>query len=283
MRLHDDGHFTAAVRAGRPVGFRLHGFQPLDFVPQGSTGLLEHAGQLELKPTPASQQGSLLGQLLLEDNQPLEGRRPMLCCHDSVDTAAINWWNGSRHFEADCNRGLNVPGKLFPGGRFAFEGLSPIPYLLAVGADGYVTESRTMRLRPGEDKKLEPITLQRKRTGQIRYIVSPDGDFRGRPIHHEPIAFDGKGWKAAGGKAVSFDCFPHRRGDTATFRFYYGPVFITALGPGSLEQARDVSVRQLALGRGDAPKELTMQRGQVYLMQQAHWGQWLLLTLSSLE
>jgi hypothetical protein len=281
MRLLSDGYFSAHARVGVPIGFRLHGYQPLDYVPQGSDGFVEYAGELQLKKTPAAEQASLKGSVILEGADGLARPTVSVTLSDHVEN--INWSDNSAGIEPG-SRGRTVQGSSTPDGRFSFLSLSPIGYTLVLSAKDYVTERRYIRFDAREAKLLEPITLYRKRTGQLWYMVSPSGDFSATPPQAEPLILDGSGWKAVGGKAPAYgsDFFQHQYGEAVAFRFTYAPVFVFRLGPGKLEDFRNVAVDRISIDFNDQPRFEAMRKGEVYLLRQESWKQWIMLTMTDL-
>jgi hypothetical protein len=279
MRLLEDGYFSAPVRVGSPVGFRLHGFLPLDYWPQGSEGPVEYAGELKLRRTPDNQKGSLRGKVNLEGGANPTQARLRIFLSDMVEN--INWCDNTGGFEG--SRGLSVDGKFSPDGGFHFAGLSPMGYSFGLSAEGYVSDYRSIRFEPGEAKSLEPITLFRKRTGQIHYVVSPNGDFTSAPLQSGKIVFDGSGWKATGGLVppkYGNDFFQRQYGDTAVLDFFYAPVFVVRLGGGKVADFRAVTIKNIEF---DQPRYMTFREDEVYLMSQRHWKQWILLSFTDLK
>ena len=171
MIILEDGYFVDAVGAAdRPIGFRLHGYEPLDVVPKGP-GPTENLGVIRMKPLPAGRLATVRGRLQIEARQGAP--RP--------DEIEVTWSITSNPTNTPSNgtEGYNppyiVPAKatVSHDGSFSLSGLSPTQYYLSVTAPNAVSQGRTVDFAPGETKQLKPMSVEVIRKMHVEYAVSP--------------------------------------------------------------------------------------------------------------
>lgn len=157
------GHFVAAVQPGRPVGFRLHGFLPVDYTPKGSMDGVEFAGELAFKKTPPNLSATITGKVRLEGTQP----QGILSVDISVLPDNIN-----RIIPAQNSRRYDhtriEPQIDYHGDSFRVTGLSPIRYQISVFYPRYRVETIAVKLSPRQSLNLGTVVLREIPSPQIK-------------------------------------------------------------------------------------------------------------------
>ncbi len=285
----DGGYFAFAVDRGIPLGFRLHGYQPLTVIPNGTPGLYEYLGVLRMQATPRAESVTLSGTIRLEGEPPAAAARVSVTI--SVITDDINRPGGNGAFStrpSGPKSALGIAGVQWNSrsipvandGSFRITGLSPIQYSFGVSAPGFYREARSFEFAPGANVTLEPIDLYLERAIPIEYCFSEDGDFSGkqkrlatmRGNQFTPAALDDDG---ADPTIVFVDMWPSFRHGNLRMN-PSSPCRLARLGTGSLEQYLQVDGRRIYTTNISR----NVRTDEVYLIDQPGDGGWYLIRFS---
>jgi hypothetical protein len=166
-----EGCFSILAREGRPVGFRLHGYEPLDYVPKGSEGLIEYVEMLTLQRPRLQRLGAIEGQVIFEGGRiPSNAVVELHACIDKVSSH-----DNSGKF--DVRWGRRFPVSIRADGRFQVNGISSIRHEFWITAPGFKQEDRIFHLAPSEKKSLPPIFVQRDKEAAVSTLTSQAGGF----------------------------------------------------------------------------------------------------------
>jgi hypothetical protein len=281
-QISPSGCFSFLVREGVPVGFRLHGYDPLDYVPRGSEGLVESAGVLQMKRTPTSEQASLEGKLMFEGGAP---QRYSMTLHDDIDM--INWHNAS--VGTHGSRGMaTVPASLKGDGSFRCGNLSPIRYWANLSIPGFVDQYPKIRLDAGERKSGVVFRLFRERAIEIAYVMSADGNFQNAPASSARLSLKAKAPLPPGQAKTAAQtpphCFLQQLGGAVASRNFYQPANLVRLGSGELSDFRNVDARLLEVNA--SWNDVLLKEGNVYLLDGQHSPsqvRWLMFQVKSIR
>jgi hypothetical protein len=178
--VDSQGHFVACVQPGKPVGFRLHGFLPLDYTPKGSMDGVEFAGELSFKKTPLNQSATVIGQVRLEGTQPPgQLRISAKVLEDNINRVP------NRPDTDGGDRTSFTPQVEYRGNSFRITELSPIRYRLLIDYPRYGGETVTVTLKPRQNLNLgtvvlhesQPLRINTRKAVRFHYLVAKSGRF----------------------------------------------------------------------------------------------------------
>ena len=285
MQIAKDGYFCAAVKPGRPVGFRLHGFEPLDYVPKGSHDGVEYCGVLRMTKTLDRETATVRGSVVVEG-----GRAPAdlrVGVSENVDN--INWWNGTGGTEGSAGNPQQSPAAI-TGNNFQVSQLSPISYSIEIGGSGFVDQYRNIRFKHNDRRTMPPFVLFRTRNTQISFIHSMDGTFHEHEVQQTIIDSDHARWQSAADlsvyKGYGHDFFFTQHGNTLSASFGYAVCEICDLGIRPLGDYRLINVvpgHDQWFGYPMHTRHCTLREGHVYLLKQGHWKHWILFRADAIK
>ncbi len=225
MEILSNGYFAGPTRdLSSPVGFRLHGYAPLDLQLPDHDGLVVDVGTIQMKRLPDAELAKLAGEIQLEDG----GKLDAVAVHISTSGGPINTLSGGTDPRPNWPAPITAP--VGEDGRFAKSGFSPIAYHVSINAPGYVSQSRNVTLSGGAANELGTIKLEKPRRLAIDYIVMKDGTFDLRDVKQTVIQ-GGDRWKIFS-HDYRWDLeFVQEKGELY-FKWTYGPVFLADLGEG---------------------------------------------------
>jgi hypothetical protein len=264
MRFFSENYFSAHVQVGRPVGFRLHGFQPLDYVPKGSEGEVEFVGDLKMIKTRANQQSTVSGKLISGDGK---GRLPS-DVKVGVYTVAdnINWSNNSGGDQGGGD-GITLTGDDVSSASFRIKGLSPITYGFFASCRGYSSVRRTLRIEPSKNLDLGGIRLFQSRIFTVDAITCLGNQIQDQSVETSVMHFSQPFWPLNGfipGRSTKFGLSQH--GSNATLIFNYGSPRIVSLGDGSPDDFKKLSLERIkGLISPRTVRELQLVENRVYV------------------
>lgn len=148
----DEGYFAAAVGdLSRPLGFRAHGYEPLDFsLLRLDRRPISYVGQVEMRHLTSKDVASLKGQVLLQGSP-------------------VRTWVGLRLGGAQANRLSNatsggqvpvVTQRTDEQGRFALDGFSPGDYFLSIQGPTFVQLEKKITFSRGQVLDLGVLDLR---------------------------------------------------------------------------------------------------------------------------
>jgi hypothetical protein len=279
MVILDEGYFVDAVgRPNRPIGFRLHGYEPVDAIPDG--GPLEDLGEIRLKPLSPEKLASATGTVEVE-------ARAGAPRFDEVD---VLWQISAEPINTPTNGtdGLSpfhrpVPkSKLGKEGTFSAQGMSPTNYYLHVTAPRCVRNSRVVSFEEGKNTDIGTIKLEVARSMTVEFAVSPDCQFQDAEIMTTKLTAEAR-WRATKEtpEYASDLAIDQKDGELLLTR-RYGPCFVTDLGKATLKDKLNCIPADLVR---DNQQSEAVKDGHVYLVHQMHWKHWILFraTLDAIE
>jgi len=270
MEILPEGYFVGPVKdLVRPVGFRMHGYTPVDLALKGLSGPVVYVGHVRLKPLPENEKARVTGRIILEGDPDASSARVLL----SIDTDPVNTPSNGVSGRPGGLWGEPLKPSIPPSGQFAADGFSPSRYYLAVSAPGYVEQWKYVTFRPGELLDLGTIVLEKEKRISITYYVAPAPPFRGAVRETQTIPGGAK-WKATQ-DSYGWDLVFQQKGGKILFGYNYAPCEIADLGPGELDSFLDAD-RKTA--RFKTPYNLEAHEGHVYLLNQGAWKHWVLFT-----
>jgi WD40 repeat protein len=160
MQIVEEGYFVGAVKeAGRRVGFRLHGWQPVDLIPAGKPAAVEYVGTLRLKSLSEEMTAGFTAKVVLADEPNAAKANVTL----SITMGPINTPNDAVEPRAGDAEPYVVKPGVSPAGVVRCGGLTPTEYSLSVTAPGYVEHYRLITFRPGQTTDLGTIKLEKEK------------------------------------------------------------------------------------------------------------------------
>ena len=282
MPLSKGGFFCEAVRTGAPIGFRLHGYEPLDHIPQGSHDGVEYCGVLKMRKTRQTDFAAMQGNILVEG-----GRAPAdLRVYASVETDNINHYNNSGG-TGGHPRDTPTPQANITGNRFLFRQLSPIEYSLGVTGSGLVSQFRSIRFEHNERRTLPPFTVFRQRQVTLSHMTSKTGDFSAVQIAKSIVDTNRGRWRSLPDPAVyqnyAVDLFIEQTGNSVEASGSYAPCSIFDLGVRNLEACREIDVTSFVNSNRGGIGNYGLRSSHVYLLKQWHWKHWILFKVDSID
>ncbi|MCA9050284.1 MAG: hypothetical protein KDA89_16225 [Planctomycetaceae bacterium] len=281
MRLTKDGYFTAAVRPGLPLGFRLHGYDALDYIPRGSKDGVEYVGPLTMKPTNVRESSSLAGSVVFENGAPPNGFQ----VYASETVENINKYNGSGGYAGA--RGVGGPTPQIVGNTFRFNGFSPIQYTIGVNSPGFVSRYREVNFGTNEERTLPPFYMFRTRQVRMTSLTSKDGSFVDVSERQSVVDTNGGRWRADESfweGTYGSDLFFNQEGEAIIARGFYAPCYVIDLGVRSLDECRFIDAPNMIENyRNEARlSNYLLRRNHVYLVKQWHWKHWILFRVDDI-
>lgn len=277
MRIHPDGYFVSDVgEIGKPIGFRLEGYQPVDLVTGGVPGQIVLVGEVRLKRLDPADRVSLKGIITVEGQTRVHGVKASL----RLRTELIN--NSTGGYEGD--RGLPGPVvRISPSGELSATGLTPAGYHLYVEKPGYWPQFVPIPYQPGQEMDAGKIALELTETIQVTYIAprdKRDRPFQGvKPTTTQFLAPEGF---LPGAREDRMHLLVRitRHDGRVWIDSNYGPFTVRDLGPGSLADFLDLDVSTIPESYNQVPPEA----GHVYL---GHWSypeeRFVLFAIDSIE
>lgn len=269
MEILDDGYFVGPVGDFvRPVGFRLHGFRPVDlqlaqFQPQQTVA---YVGDVRLAKLSPHELARLKGRIQLEDGGDVSQVRLTF----SIDNGPTNTpSNGTspRSFWPEPQQPA-----ILPTGEFTDVGYSPAKYYLSVSAPGYVRQWKYVTFSAGHEFDVGTIALEKEKPLTIAYYLASEPPFTQSARRTVQIV-GGSRWKATP-EIYGWDLEFRQNEGQVTWDYSYAPCYVTDLGPGKLDDF--LTSEKPPPVTGD-PRSIRPQPGHVYLVNQAHWKHWILL------
>lgn len=264
MHVLEEGYFAGAVaQAGKPVGFRLHGYEPVDIIPMGEAGSIEHIGVVNLKAVPKQDLAGLKGTVEFETREGQRADLKDVRLAIGISTGPVNTPHAPPPLSVELTQ----------NGEFSADGFSPTDYYLHVTAPGCVAQLHGLTFTRGQTLTLEPIRLEFARKISIEYAVSSNGDFAGATPQVTTLV-GGDRWKA-GDKAEQYawDLEFQQKAGKLSFAYAYAPCEIADLGKGTFAALRQVDATKLTFRD---PQGVAVESGHVYLLNQQHWKHWVL-------
>jgi hypothetical protein len=279
MIILEEGYFVDAVGAAdKPIGFRLHGFEPVDVVAQGP-GPVEDLGIVHLAPLPAQRTASVKGRLKIEPHagapQPQQARLSWQIMDGPINTPHGGTEGGNQFTQS------HVDCKVAPDGTFSAFGLSPAKYYLSVTAPTCADQLHYFDFTEGESKQLDPVTLEFARGMSAEYVVSPEGDFRKSARPETKKLRAGDRWSVSSDTAnYGFDLTIGQKDRKLLLNWSYGPCYITDLGAATLAERLGAGPADSA---GSQAQGVSVEDGHVYLVHQPTWKHWFLFRATLAE
>ena len=270
MQILEDGYFAGETKdLVRPVGFRMHGYAPLDLRLEGLSGEVVDVGTIHMKPLPKEELLTLRGKVRLEGRDTADGASVQLSVtHGPVNTPS-NGTSGRPSWPAD------IRPEIIDSGAFVAKYLSPVEYYCQVKAPGFVTKSFPVAFESGKDIDLGEIHLERPLEITLTYLVADKPPFDPAQMR-KTVLPGGDRWKATP-EIYGWDLeFKQKDGDIF-FDYAHGHCFLMDLGEGSI---KDLLQRAAAERPQDSPRGQKVQNGHVYLMNQTHWKHWVLFEVT---
>jgi len=269
MEILPNGTFAGDVKdLNHPIGFRMHGYAPLDFDLAGKSGYLIDLGTIHLNRLPPEALASLTGRLALEDDTSTTAAQVGLTISEPQPNTPSDGYSGRSRWPAP------ISARVEANGNFRAGGFSPTSYDCVIQARGYIQQILNVDFSTNRAVDLGLVKLERPRDVGISYLVAdkppfdltqekratiPGGDHLKTSPH--PYAWD-LNFNQAGGKIY--------------FGTSYGPARLSDLGEGDL---RDY------VTTAEAPNSfhsMEAQIGHVYLLKQGFLNHWVLFKVESI-
>lgn len=265
MEILPGGFFADVVKdLERPVGFRMHQYQPYDLELAGREGDLINVGVLQLRKLPQAEQVSLSGEVQLEGSVDASGVKAFLTVANGPVNTPSNGTEPRRKWPQPIEVEVNDQGQI------EMNGLSPIRYYFWVEAPGYVKDSQYVTISDSDSYSLGTVNLEKVRKFQLHYLVSPTAEFESVLTQVADLE-TGTTWKATP-DIYGFDLkFGGEQGKVIA-NASYAPCSLADLGPGSLQEFLDIDHRKAQ--RSVRNNEL--KDGHVYLLNQQFWKRYIL-------
>ena len=273
MEILRDGYFAGdTYDLVRPIGFRLHGYAPLNIALKGRSGTIVDLGTIHMTTLPASDLATLSGTIALEGGKDASKASVELTIGGFPVNSPRNGISTRKHWATPIKAGVE------PDGRISASGFSPCEYDLTAKAPGYVTRSMTVTFEKGARLDVGSISLERPRQISLTYIVAEKPPFDDARKKNAVIA-GGSRWKATT-DIYGWDLeFAQVKGDLL-FYYSYDPCFLRDLGEGQIE---DFSDGQFDTDFKTNPDNMKVQSGHVYLLNQGFWKHWVIFRVNKIE
>lgn len=297
------GYFSTLAVPGIPMGFRLHGFDPLNYVPKNTGYEIDYAGELHMVPTKPADFGTLKGSVIIEavpeNSVPPTGsrtatKRSRISTGRSKDlkteapaiTALAMHSLYSRPSNTEEYPGIPgrrpsklpsvpIPSATFEGDAFILEKLSPIRHNLFVTFPGMHFQECSVHLSPGETRERQPFQLFRERQVKITYLATENHDFREAKLHvvscgtNSPRIHYGAHLSSrpnSSWKYYQTDGNLRQQGDSVYFAPFFHPAVLACLGNVDLEACCRITRDNVPAG-ADFFGKLKLQEGCVYYLE----------------
>jgi len=279
VHMFPDGYFLDAIRKpGESIGFRAHGYEPVDVTPEGP-GPIEDLGIIRMKPLSADRTGSAEGSVMIKK---LPGA-PKL---DQVD---IRWTILGFPTNSLTRPGAyprspartSLKSKVAADGSFSITGMVPAKYRLTVKAPNCLTQVLDVDFAEKETTKVEPILIEMNQTMNVEFAVAPECDFAKAQVEKTKFVPDLK-WRASDDVPEFASDLQIRQKDGKLYMMSaYSPSRCVDLGKAELNEKRNVEAAEVPdsvpwLGDDGQLLQLPIEDGHVYLIRQSHWKHWIL-------
>jgi hypothetical protein len=261
MEILPNGYFAGPVKElNSPVGFRLNGYAPYDLPLAAHDGLVVDVGTFQMKRLPDSELAKLAGEVELEDGGKLDTVKIQISTDDGPVNTPSGGTDGRPTWPAAIKASLDSDG------RFSQSGLSPIAFYVSIEAPGYVSQNRRPTVSSGAVNDLGSIKLEKPRRLTIDYVTMTNGAFDLKDVK-ETVVQGGQRW-AITPRDYSWDLEFFQEKGELYFKWSYGPVFLSDLGEGELDQflTLDPSAAQ------NDPRREAVNKGHVYILRSPAWN-----------
>jgi beta-lactamase regulating signal transducer with metallopeptidase domain len=270
MEILSDGYFAGDTDdLIRPIGFRLHGYAPLNIELKGRSGKMVDLGTIHMTPLPASELLDLTGTIALEGEKDVSKASVGFTIEGFPINTPTDGISPRKHWAAP------IKAKIDADGRISASGFSPCPYYCAIKAPGYVTKDMTVTFKSGQTLDIGNITLEKPKQIELTYIVAEKPPFDAAKKKNTTVA-GGERWKATK-DIYGWDLeFAQVKGDIL-FNYSYAPCYLKDLGEGKIEDFID---SELDTDFQTNPDKLKVQSGHVYLLNQEFWKRWVIVKVN---
>jgi photosystem II stability/assembly factor-like uncharacterized protein len=265
MEILADGYFAGETKdLERPIGFRLHGYAPLDLELKGKEGELVDVGTLHLTPLPASRLGALTGKLSflgLADPTKVE----VLI---SVMGGPVNTPNGSSSPRPHSPWPVHQV-RVDAEGRISATGFTPIKYWCRIKGPDVVEKQFPVSFTEGQTLDVGTLQVERAKPFEVTYVVAEKRPFdlsQKKEITLRCTAFGTSKLKATA-DPLRIDLMFEQRNGALFFRSIGARSGLTDLGIGSLEKFVNADP-----GAGSKPDDVPVRNGHVYLLNHPLWN-----------
>jgi serine/threonine protein kinase/formylglycine-generating enzyme required for sulfatase activity len=268
MLILDEGCFVDAVGAvGKPIGFRHHGYEPVEVTPRGGPGFVEDLGTIRLKPLAKAREASLHGKIVLEGQPDARGAGVWL----QIQTGPINSLSGGD----EGDRGICLTSPVKSGGEFVLEGIVPTEHFLYVHAPGYIPSFRPISVQPGQSLNLGAIRLSLSMVLTVSWIGAATSSSPWSAPDTKTVPAE-SGWLVpwpGTNQSTRVYLSPRESWSEMHFASSQGPFELADLGSGSIDEFARVN-RSKAEFR--SAHEVAPRSGHVYLGRWAARDLWVL-------
>lgn len=266
MLILQDGYFAGPTKdLVRPVGFRMHGYAPFDLELKGLSGEIVDVGTIHMKQLPKEELLIMRGKVEIGGQENVDGVTVGL----SVSNGPVNTPSNGTSLRPRWP--APVMAKVSDDGAFLAEGFSPIEYYCTVQAPGFIKNSFSVALDSDDNLDLGTVRLERPIEITLTYIVADEPSFD--PSQEKSTVLSGGDrWKATS-DIYGWDLEFKQEEGQVLFNYSYGPCYLIDLGEGTVQ---DFIQRASEEDPKIRPIRQTVQNGHVYLMNQKHWGRWVL-------
>lgn len=270
MIILEGGYFVDAIGvAGKPIGFRLNGYESVEVTPAGP-GPIEELAPVVLKPLPPDRLCTAKGRLKLE-SQPGVPKPDGLTVTWDMPAHPIN----TPHNGTEGLTGFYRPvvSKVADDGTFEASGMSPGRFTIHVNARDYVQYFQTVELTAGEAQKLDVIPLELARKMNVEYAVSKEGDFNDVEFKKTSLSANDR-WRSNDDvPAYGFDLLIGQKDHKLVLDYRYAPCHIQDLGVADLSDELKVDMNEL---KAKQPQSVPVEEGHIYIVLQSSWKHWIL-------
>ncbi|EMI56886.1 WD40 repeat domain-containing serine/threonine protein kinase [Rhodopirellula sallentina] len=186
MSIEDDGTFACSVAdLDDPIGFRKHGYDPIDLIPSDFGSEIVAVGEVLMTPVESSESAAVIGQV----SSGISGIRS-LSIHCTL--GPINSPRGRTDPNSHQPRAIRI--KTDDHGKFQIEDLSPASHLVSISGVRYRPKYLPLHLKPGQTIDLGEITLDRPKSVVLEYTFLQNGRVDRETIQRRPVTL-GETWR----------------------------------------------------------------------------------------
>jgi hypothetical protein len=236
----------------------MHAYSAFDLPLNGGEGLYLDVGTIEMKRLPESSLVPMEGRIELEGGGDTSAVSIRASAENGPINTPSNGTDGRPHWAEP------IALRAGADGRFQKNGFSPINYYVSFTAPGYVSQSRRVKLDNERDRKLGEIRLEQPRGIAVDYVTSKNNELDFANVQHSRLQGGNQWsiWKRKYGWDLEFQ---QAKGELR-FHWSYGPVFLSDLGSGELNDFSNVDG---ATAQQD-PNQVPIKSGHVYILRT--WG-----------
>lgn len=269
MAITEHGYFVDVVgRSGGEVGFTLHGYHPVNWIPRGRNHDPEYVGRIVMRPYAEDELAEIKGRLKLGSEVKVGDVDLRVVIKPGPHNTLTGGTNGFIAWPEKEQVAVNQDGS------FHKAALAPVPHTILVRAPGHPQARVTIHPEPGQVLDLGEVTLQPTSQLNVEWVSGFDPDFDLRKTQTAKLAAD-QHWRMMADHPLMTEPYHHDlrlRQFRGELRFvgYVGGYQIKDLGVGRLEDFSELEIDPARFGGRDYRPE----HGHVYVYHHRHYKHW---------